>query len=89
MAYPSALIRSPALIDWYQPSVSMELMRHLTPEMTSATYAQTIGDEKRNAGEDSLSGVGKEQSSLATEWPFTGPIQLSAVLLAQISDLYV
>ena len=31
--------------------VSMELMRHSTPEMTLATYAQTIGDEKRNAGE--------------------------------------
>jgi hypothetical protein len=29
----------------------MELMRHSTPEMTLATYAQTIRDEKRNAGE--------------------------------------
>jgi hypothetical protein len=29
---------------------SMELMRHSTPEMTLATYAQTIGDEKREAG---------------------------------------
>ena len=31
--------------------VSMELMRHSTPDMTLATYAQTIGDEKRDAGE--------------------------------------
>jgi integrase len=31
--------------------VSMELMRHATAEMTLATYAQTVGDEKRNAGE--------------------------------------
>jgi integrase len=31
--------------------VSMELMRHSTPDMTLATYAQTVGDEKRNAGE--------------------------------------
>jgi integrase len=31
--------------------VSMELMRHSTPEMTLATYAQTVGDEKRDAGE--------------------------------------
>lgn len=30
--------------------VSMELMRHSTPEMTLATYAQTVGDEKRDAG---------------------------------------
>jgi integrase len=31
--------------------VSMELMRHSTAEMTLATYAQTIGEEKRNAGD--------------------------------------
>jgi integrase len=31
--------------------VSMELMRHSTADMTLATYAQTVGDEKRNAGE--------------------------------------
>jgi len=31
--------------------VSMERMRHSTPDMTLATYAQTVGDEKRNAGE--------------------------------------
>jgi integrase len=31
--------------------VSMELMRHSTAEMTLARYAQTIGDEKREAGE--------------------------------------
>jgi integrase len=30
--------------------VSMELMRHSTAEMTLATYAQTIGEEKRDAG---------------------------------------
>jgi integrase len=30
--------------------VSMELMRHSTPEMTLGTYAQTVGDEKREAG---------------------------------------
>jgi integrase len=29
--------------------VSMELMRHSTPEMTLGTYAQTVGDEKREA----------------------------------------
>ena len=31
--------------------VNMELMRHSTPDITLATYAQTIGDEKRNVGE--------------------------------------
>lgn len=31
--------------------VSMELMRHSTAEMTLATYAQTIGEEKRDAGD--------------------------------------
>ncbi len=31
--------------------VSMELMRHSTPEMTLGTYAQTVGDEKREAGD--------------------------------------
>jgi integrase len=30
--------------------VSMELMRHSTAEMTLATYAQTVGEEKREAG---------------------------------------
>jgi integrase len=30
--------------------VSMELMRHSTPEMTLGLYAQTVGDEKRDAG---------------------------------------
>ncbi|WP_198137653.1 site-specific integrase [Terriglobus sp. TAA 43] len=30
--------------------VSMELMRHSTAEMTLATYAQTVGSEKRDAG---------------------------------------
>jgi hypothetical protein len=28
-----------------------ELMRHATADMTLATYAQAVGDEKRNAGE--------------------------------------
>lgn len=31
--------------------VSMELMRHSTAEMTLQTYAQTVGDEKREAGQ--------------------------------------
>jgi integrase len=31
--------------------VSMELMRHSTAEMTLATYAQSVGDEKRDAGD--------------------------------------
>ncbi|SDE86555.1 tyrosine-type recombinase/integrase [Terriglobus roseus] len=30
--------------------VSMELMRHSTPDMTLGTYAQTVGNEKRDAG---------------------------------------
>ena len=30
--------------------VSMELMRHSTAEMTLATYAQTVGEDKRDAG---------------------------------------
>jgi integrase len=29
--------------------VSMELMRHSTPEMTLGTYAQTVGEDKREA----------------------------------------
>jgi hypothetical protein len=28
----------------------MELMRHSTAEMTLATYAQAVGDDKRDAG---------------------------------------
>jgi hypothetical protein len=28
----------------------MELMRHSTAEMTLQTYAQTVGNEKRDAG---------------------------------------
>jgi site-specific recombinase XerD len=31
--------------------VSMELMRHSTQEMTLGTYAQSVGNEKRDAGE--------------------------------------
>jgi hypothetical protein len=31
--------------------VSVELMRRSTPEMTLGTYAQTVGNEKRDAGE--------------------------------------
>jgi len=48
----------------------MELMRHSTPDMTLAAYAETIGDEKRDAGERVASPVlepGKA-ASLA-EWP--------------------
>jgi hypothetical protein len=29
----------------------MELMRNSTPEVTLGTYAQTVGNEKRDAGE--------------------------------------
>ena len=29
----------------------MELMRHSTAEMTLGTYAQSVGSEKRDAGE--------------------------------------
>jgi hypothetical protein len=28
----------------------MELMRHSTAEMTLATYAQAVGDDRRDAG---------------------------------------
>jgi len=45
-SYASLLLSSGASL-----RVSMELMRHSTPEMTLSTYAQTVGDEKRNAGE--------------------------------------
>ena len=31
--------------------VSMDLMRHSTPEITLSTYAQAVGNEKRDAGE--------------------------------------
>jgi integrase len=45
--------------------VSMELMRHSTPEMTLATYAQTVGNEKREAGEKVALLVLEGESSLA------------------------
>ena len=45
-SYASLLFSSGASL-----RVSMELMRHSTAEMTLATYAQTVGDEKRDAGE--------------------------------------
>jgi integrase len=45
-SYASLLLSSGASL-----RVSMELMRHSTAEMTLATYAQTVGDEKREAGE--------------------------------------
>jgi integrase len=41
----------------------MELMRHSTPDMTLATYAQTVGDEKRNAGGKVASLVLKEDKA--------------------------
>jgi integrase len=44
-SYASLLLSSGASL-----RVSMELMRHSTPEMTLGTYAQTVGDEKREAG---------------------------------------
>jgi integrase len=43
--YASLLLSSGASL-----RVSMELMRHSTAEMTLQTYAQTVGDEKRDAG---------------------------------------
>jgi integrase len=45
-SYASLLLSSGASL-----RVSMELMRHSTAEMTLATYAQTVGNEKREAGE--------------------------------------
>jgi integrase len=45
-SYASLLLSSGASL-----RVSMELMRHSTAEMTLQTYAQTVGDEKRDAGE--------------------------------------
>jgi integrase len=44
-SYASLLLSSGASL-----RVSMELMRHSTPEMTLGLYAQTVGDEKREAG---------------------------------------
>jgi len=44
-SYASLLLSSGASL-----RVSMELMRHSTAEMTLQTYAQTVGDEKRDAG---------------------------------------
>ena len=45
--------------------VSMELMRHSTAEMTLATYAQTVGDEKREAGQKVASLVLAKKESAA------------------------
>lgn len=45
-SYASLLLSSGASL-----RVSMELMRHSTAEMTLGTYAQSVGDEKRDAGE--------------------------------------
>jgi integrase len=45
-SYASLLLSSGASL-----RISMELMRHSTAGMTLATYAQTVGDEKRDAGE--------------------------------------
>ena len=45
-SYASLLLSSGASL-----RVSMELMRHSTAEMTLSTYAQTVGTEKRDAGE--------------------------------------
>lgn len=45
-SYASLLLSSGASL-----RVSMELMRHSTAEMTLGTYAQTVGDEKRDAGQ--------------------------------------
>ena len=45
-SYASLLLSSGASL-----RVSMELMRHSTAEMTLGTYAQSVGSEKRDAGE--------------------------------------
>lgn len=45
-SYASLLLSSGASL-----RVSMELMRHSTAEMTLGTYAQSVGNEKREAGE--------------------------------------
>jgi integrase len=45
-SYASLLLSSGASL-----RVSMELMRHSTPDMTLATYAQSVGHDKRDAGE--------------------------------------
>jgi site-specific recombinase XerD len=45
-AYASLLLSSGASL-----RVSMELLRHSTQEMTLGTYAQSVGNEKRDAGE--------------------------------------
>jgi len=45
-SYASLLLSSGASL-----RVSMELMRHSTSEMILQTYAQSVGDEKRNTGE--------------------------------------
>ncbi|MBS1799547.1 MAG: tyrosine-type recombinase/integrase [Acidobacteria bacterium] len=57
-SYASLLLSSGASL-----RVSMELMRHSTPDMTLATYAQTVGDEKREAGEKVASLVLKEENA--------------------------
>lgn len=44
-SYASLLLHSGASL-----RLAMEMMRHSTAEMTLATYAQTVGDEKRQAG---------------------------------------
>lgn len=59
-SYASLLLSSGASL-----RVSMELMRHSTPEMTLATYAQTIGNEKREAGEKVASLVLVEKENAA------------------------
>lgn len=43
--YASLLLHSGANV-----RIAMELMRHSTAEMTLSTYAQSVGDEKREAG---------------------------------------
>ncbi len=50
MAYSSPLLCFLLFSTGASLRVSMELMRHSTAEMTLATYAQTVGDEKRDAG---------------------------------------
>ena len=57
-SYASLLLSSGASL-----RVSMELMRHSTPEMTLGTYAQTVGNEKRDAGSRVASLVLEEQKA--------------------------
>lgn len=51
VAIASALYASLLLSSGANLRVSKQLMRHSTAEMTLSAYTQTIGNEKRDAGE--------------------------------------